>query len=144
VRGMVLALALAGCAHAREGPRLVLAAPARASARVGAARLELWIANEGAAERRVAADADALEVAVTSTSGEAVRCRAASGGGTERLLAPGDRVHVQLDLSRRCDLGEPGEYRVEVRHPAGMNRTVALLLTRWVNPGPIRQAPPRP
>ena len=145
MRRTLVALALASCAHGRDPSRLVLAVPARASARVGAARLQLRIGNEGPSPQRVATGADSLEVTVTSPAGEAVRCAGASDGdGSTRLLAPGESAHVQLDLSRRCELLEPGEYRVELVHPAGMRGTVELRLTRWVNPGPAGPAPPRP
>lgn len=145
MRRTLVALALAGCFHARAPSRVVLAAPARASARIGAVRLQLRIANEGASPQRVATDPDSLDVAVTSPAGEAVRCAPASGpDGSARLLAPGESVHLQLDLSRRCELLDPGEYRVELRHPAGMRGTVELRITRWVNPGPTGPAPPRP
>lgn len=144
MRGALLALVAAACAHPRE-PGLVLEAPSRATARIGAARLELWIANAGASPRRVALDPDALEVSATSPAGEPARCRPASAGDAAyRLVAPGERVHLQLDLSSRCDLAAPGPYRVEVRLPGGPAGTVELTLTRWVNPGPIGPAPPRP
>jgi hypothetical protein len=59
MRGTLLAVVAAACAHARE-PGLVLEAPPRATARVGAARLDVWIANAGPSSRRVAVDPDAL------------------------------------------------------------------------------------
>lgn len=145
MRRTFLALALAGCLHGRATSQVVLEAPSRATARLGAAHLGLWIANEGASPQRVVTDPDALEVAVHSPSGETARCRPpASADVPGRLLAPGERVHLELDLSRRCELLAPGTYRVELGHPAGMRGTVELRLTRWVNPGPIRPNPPAP
>ena len=142
MRGMALALIAAGCAHARtpDASRLGLRTAPRATARVGAARLDLWIANEGPSPRPVVVDPEALLVAVTSTSGHAVPCRPPSTAElpTIRLLAAGERASVQLDLSRRCEIAEPGEYRVEIEHPAGdAKATVDLRVTRWTNPGPL-------
>ncbi len=139
---MMLAATAGGCAHAQRStaPRLVLETAPRAAARVGAARLELWIANRGAEPAPVVLDADALQVDVVDASGHAVPCRlpAAAGSAVARVLAPGERAGLQLDLSRRCTLDEPGAYRVEVGLPAnGPKSTVELRLTRWVNPGPL-------
>src|SRR6266545_3933239 len=77
MRGVALALIAAGCAHARapDAARVVLETAPRATARVGAARLALWIANDGPSPRRVVVDPEALLVAVTSPSGQAVSCR---------------------------------------------------------------------
>lgn len=144
MRGIALAFLAAGCAHAGES-RLVLQGPPRATARIDAARLDLWIANEGPSARRVALDPDAMEVSVTSLGDGDARCRPPSAGSAaEGLVAPGERVHVQLDLSSRCELLAPGRYRVEVRHPAGPAIGIELRLTRWVNPGPLGPAPARP
>jgi hypothetical protein len=110
-----------------------------ARARAGAARLELWITNEGPDTARVALDPDALQVDVTDPAGHAVPCdrSAATRPADAPLLAPGERASVQLDLTRRCGLHAPGAYHVQVGHPAsGSKCRVELRLTRWANPGP--------
>jgi hypothetical protein len=143
VRGIALALVAAGCAHARppDGARVALETAPRATARLGAARIVLRIVNEGPTPRRIAVDPDALLVAVASPSGQAARCQRPSSAATDCQVAAGESVQIQLDLSRRCELEEPGVYRVEIRHPAGgAKAVVALLLTQWVNPGPLSPA----
>jgi hypothetical protein len=140
MRSVVLLLVANGCAHGPPptAPRVALQTASRATARVGAARLELWITNEGPEPARVALDPDALQVVVTDPAGHSVPCDPAAASPADApLLAPGERASVRLDLIRRCRLHEPGAYRVEIGHPASRSKSrVELLLTRWVNPGP--------
>ncbi|OFX24033.1 MAG: hypothetical protein A2V77_08680 [Anaeromyxobacter sp. RBG_16_69_14] len=141
MRSVVLLLVATACAHARSPtiPRVALETASLATARVGAARLELWITNEGPDPARVVLDPDALQVEVMDPAGHAVPCdRSAATRSTDgSLLAPGERASVQLDLTRRCGLHAPGAYRVQVGHPAsGSKCRVELRLTRWANPGP--------
>jgi hypothetical protein len=143
----VLLLAAAiGCAHARAAPpALTVHAPARASARLGAVRLDLALRNTSS--RTVQADADParLRVAVREGSGGEVACDPpVTRGGPLSEIAPGASVAVVLDLGARCRI-VPGEYAVDVAYdgPGGPAAPASLVLrvTRWVNPGILSPRP---
>jgi len=148
MRHLALLLAAAtGCAHAEPSAATVsLEATPRGSARSAAATVQIWIRNDGPGAARVALDPGAFRVDVSDAGGRALACDAARESGEARLLAAGERAGVEIDLTRRCGLAAPGEYRVEVRSAdSGAPVTVMLRVTRWVNPGPLpARRPTRP
>jgi hypothetical protein len=133
-------------------PAVVLEAPPRASARLGAVRLRVAVRNASGETLEAAADPARLRVAVRDAAGRRLRCDGAPAGGRAAAIAPGERAHLVVDLGVRCGLTATGAYTVDVAYegPAGKTAEarVALRVTRWVNPGPLspgqRPARPRP
>jgi hypothetical protein len=122
---------------------LAIEAPARASARLGAARVAVWVVNSSDRPARAVVDPERLAVTARDASGAALACAPAARRRGARALAPGERAGVLVDVGARCGIRSPGEYAVEISLPGSgaPPARVALRVTRWVNPGP--RSPPR-
>src|SRR5918912_3696392 len=94
----LLLLLAAARADAPPAARIVLEVPPRASARVGAVRLDVALRNASSEPARAEADPARLRVAVRDGAGAALPCSAPVAQGAGRALAPGARVAVALDL----------------------------------------------
>ena len=137
----LLALVAAAATRAAVAgpPRVLLDVPARASARVGAVRLDVALRNASREPLRADGDPERLRVSVRDSSGAALPCSPPGAGpGAPTALAPGARLALALDLGARCRIEAPGAYAVEVRYegPGGPAAGSSVLrVTRWSNPG---------
>jgi len=117
---------------------------AESHGRSGAVQLDVRLRNDGARPVSVVDDPWLAEVVARGASGE-IRCTPSGpriAGARARELAPGASLPLRIDLSARCEVGEPGTYEVEIAFPAvdapapRASTRVEVAPRTWVNPGP--------